>query len=478
MASDTHPPPSRRDLPRVLGLRDVVAMNVVAVVALRWITRSARIGAPSLGLWVAAWLTFFLPLAFSVSRLARRYPEQGGIYAWTQRAFGSRQGFLCGWCLWINNLFYFPSLLLFAATNALAVVIGPAAASDESRAWSVGFVLVVLWLSTLVNVAGFKVSKWVQNLGSVGTWLPAAILIACGGLAFAWFGSATSFDPRALLPAGDALGTLTIWSAVCFAFSGFEVTAMVGEEVQRPSRTIPAGIVLAGFTATAIYVAGSVAVLVAIPGSALSERSGIAEAIQLVAGRVGLGGLGSLTAGLLAIGAIAQTNSWVAAAARVPFAAAMDGSLPAVFGRLHPRYRTPHVALIVQGALASVILLVSLFLQGGSGERSVQEGYDVLVNLTILTYFVPYVYLFVALLKLTRGERGGARTWTMALVGLASTVTSIVLLFIPPAGTTSAAAYELNLVGQAAALMGGGVVLGWIGRRNRGIADESGADDD
>lgn len=456
---DGRQPVARAELPRVLGLRDVVAMNVVAVVALRWITRGARMGAPSLVLWVLAWLAFFLPLAFAVSHLARRYPEQGGIYAWTRRAFGRRHGFICGWCLWINNLFYFPSLLLFAATNAFAVIVGPAAAAHENRAWSVAFVLVVLWLSTAVNVVGFSVSKWVQNIGSIGTWLPAAVLIGCGGLAFWRFGSATSFAPAALLPDGQALDTLAAWSAICFAFSGFEVTAMVGEEVKRPTRTIPLGIVLGGLVATAIYVAGSASVLVAIPGNALAERSGIAEAIDLVAVRIGLGGLGALTAGLLALGAIAQTNSWVAAAARIPFAAATDRTLPAFFARLHPRYRTPHISLIVQAAIASGILLVSLFLQVGTAQTTIQEGYDVLVNLTILTYFVPYLYLFVALVLLDRQPGTRGRIWIVAITGLASTSISIVLLFIPPAGTPSPLTFYVSLVGQFLALVGVGLLL-------------------
>ncbi len=319
--------------------------------------------------------------------------------------------------------------------------------------------LIVLWLSTLVNVAGFRSSKWVQNLGSIGTWLPAGLLIACGAFALARFGSATSFAPRALLPTGRTLDTLAIWSAICFAFSGFEVTALVGEEVQNPSRTIPLGIVCGGVVATIIYVAGSVAVLVAIPAASLLERSGIAEAIDLVAGRVGLAGLGGLTAALLAVGAIAQTNSWVAASARVPFATARDGALPAFFGRLHPRYQTPHVALYLQGAIASVILLVSLFLQIGKTQTTIQEGYDVLVNLTILTYFVPYLYLFVAFIRLELASARGVGTWLAALGGLAATGTSIVLLFIPPPGTPSVLTYEISLCGQAAALVGLGFVL-------------------
>ena len=111
---------------KALGLWDVVAMNIVAVVGLRWIARSARVGAPSVTLWMLAWLVFFIPLAAALIELSSRHPEQGGIYAWVRRAFGPLHGFVCGWCMWVNNLFYFPSLLLFAAAN-FALVLGPRA---------------------------------------------------------------------------------------------------------------------------------------------------------------------------------------------------------------------------------------------------------------------------------------------------------------------------------------------------------------
>ena len=69
-------------------------------------------------LWVLAALFFFLPMGIAVSTLSVRHPEEGGIYAWTKRAFGHRHGFMCGWCYWVNNLLYYPNLLL--ATAAIA----------------------------------------------------------------------------------------------------------------------------------------------------------------------------------------------------------------------------------------------------------------------------------------------------------------------------------------------------------------------
>ena len=79
------------ELLRVLSLRDIILLNVVAVIGLRWISRGARVGPPALLLWVLAWICFFLPLAATLISLSRRYPEQGGMYAWVRRAYGPRR---------------------------------------------------------------------------------------------------------------------------------------------------------------------------------------------------------------------------------------------------------------------------------------------------------------------------------------------------------------------------------------------------
>jgi amino acid transporter len=442
---------------KALGLWDVVAMNIVAVVGLRWIARSARLGAPSVTLWVLACLTFFVPLAMAVAVLARRYPEQGGIYVWVRRAFGPVHGFISGWCLWVNNLFYFPSLLLFAAANALIVFGSGAASLAESRTYSVAFVLIVMWALIGLNVVGLSQGKRLQNLGSVATWLPALFLIVSGAAAAVIFGSATSFAPSQLWPREDTLSTLSLWSAMCFAFSGFEITSYVGQEVQDPERTIPRGIFISGLVVTLIYIAGSTSVLVALPASALAERSGISDAVDLVSQKLGLAGFGAMTGALLAIGSIGGTSSWIAGAARVPFAAGVDHVLPRVFAKLHPVYRTPHVSLIVQGIAASVIFLSSVFLTVG-GRTTIQEAYDILVNLTILIYFVPYLYLFPAFVRLTRP---GTAMTVGAIVGFLATAISVGLVFVPPTGTENVLNYEINLIGQAAIIMAIGAVLFW-----------------
>lgn len=461
-----------------LSLWDVVAMNIVAVVGLRWISRSARLGAPSVTLWVLACLLFFIPLAAVLAELSSRHPEQGGIYAWARRAFGPAHGFVCGWCMWINNLFYFPALLLFGGANLLVPLGAGGSAIADSRFYSVTFVLGFLWSTTFINIVGFSAGKWLQHLGAIATWIPAAILIAAGALAFAMFGSATSFAPSELWPRDNFMDTMSLWSSLCFAFSGFEISSMVGQEVDNPRKTIPRSIVLSGVAITVIYILSSASVLVAVPAGELAERSGIADAVELVGSRLGLAGLGALIGLLLFVGSIGGVSSWIAGAARVPFAAGVDAVMPAAFARLHPKYRTPHVALIVQAVATTLLFLVSVFLSIGGGETTIQEAYDIMVNLTILVYFLPYLYLFASFIRLRSLDAsmpsdestillpgGSIGAWAIAGCGLLATVIAMGLVFVPPTGTENVLNYEANLIGQAAVLIGIGMAFYLTARR-------------
>jgi glutamate:GABA antiporter len=460
-------------LKRVLGMWDIVTMNIVAVVGLRWISRSARAGAPSITLWILAWLLFFLPMALTVIELSSRYPEEGGLYRWARRAFGPVHGFLCGWCVWVNNLFYFPSLLLFVAANALLVFGPDAAGLADSRLYSTTFVLGGLWLSVLLNLLGLEILKRLHAVGSIATWLPAALLIVAGAVALTTAGSATDFSPPNLVPSGDVLTTVSLWSAMCFAFSGFEIGAFLGDETKDARRTLPRATMISGAMVTLIYIAGSASVLVAVPASALQERSGIADAVDLIARNLGLIGMGAVTGGLLALGSFAGTNSWFGGAARVPFAAGVDQALPSWFARLDPKRQTPRNAILVQGLLASVIFLVSVFLSVSGGQTTIQEAYDIMVNLTILIYFVPYMYLFLAVVRLRRVDAEAAAPDAMripggriglslvAVSGFAATAISVALLFVPPSGTANVLNYEANLIGQALIVLGAGAALYW-----------------
>jgi amino acid transporter len=280
------------------------------------------------------------------------------------------------------------------------------------------------------------------------------------------------------------LATVSLWSAMCFAFSGFEIGAFVGDEIKDPRRTLPRATMVSGAVVTLIYIAGSASVLVALPSSALQERSGIADAVDLISRNLGLIGMGAITGGLLALGSFAGTNSWFGGAARVPFAAGVDRALPAWFARLDPKRQTPRNTILVQGVLATLIFLVSVFLSVSGGQTTIQEAYDIMVNLTILIYFVPYMYLFLALVRLRRvaeaeGEHAGVLRvpggsvglYLVAISGFAATAISVALLFVPPSGTENVLNYEANLIGQAVVVLAIGAALYWSSTRPQRTAN-------
>src|SRR5256884_8257395 len=147
-----------------MGLRDVLLVNRSAIVGLRCLpTAASQFGLASLGLWLLAMVVFFLPSAVAVRELAAIDPRAGGIYRWVRRAFGPLHGFVAGWGYWVNNLFYFPSLLVATAAIA-AYAAGPRFVPPaDGDVFIAALSLAGLWLAVGMNVVGLRVGKRLQN---------------------------------------------------------------------------------------------------------------------------------------------------------------------------------------------------------------------------------------------------------------------------------------------------------------------------
>src|ERR1700719_2263632 len=117
-------------LRRSLGLLDVALFFVIVCSNLQWVATAAAAGPSSLPVWLAGVLAMFLPLSICVVYLSAHYPEEGGFYVWSKRAFGPFAGFVTGWMYWTSNLPYFPALLYFLAGNALFIGHGSGSYGD------------------------------------------------------------------------------------------------------------------------------------------------------------------------------------------------------------------------------------------------------------------------------------------------------------------------------------------------------------
>lgn len=454
-------------LRRTLGFRDLLLFYIVTGFSLRWIATAAAAGPSALVIWVIAALGLFVPLVFTVLELSSRYPEEGGIYVWSKRAFGPFAAFLTGWTYWGSNLPYFPGLLYFGAANALFIGGAKWQTLSSNSTYFIIVSLAGLTIAVVMNVVGLNVGKWLNNVGALAGWLPALALIAFGAIAWSRFGSATPMAARALVPS-TSLKDVIFWSTIAFAFGGVESASTMGEEIVDARRTVPRAILTAGAIMTVLYMVGTFSVLLAMPKEQISGLQGIMQAIQTMAGRIGASWMVPILAALVTINALGGVGGWFAATARLPFVAGIDRFLPAAFGALHPRWRTPYVALLVQAVIAA------LFIWLGQAGTSVRGAYDALVSMGIIAYFIPFLFMFAAMIKLQREPAGpgvmrvpGGTPVAIALavLGMATTAVSIVLACVPPDEEPHKLLAAGKVVGSSLFLVGIGVIVYALGRR-------------
>jgi glutamate:GABA antiporter len=454
-------------LKRELGFRDVVLFYIVSGLSLRWIATAAASGQSAIVVWILAWCGFFLPLAGCVLELSSRYPQEGGLYVWTREAYGDFPAFIAAWSYWMSNLPYFAAVLYFAASSLLFAIPRGQHLADTNLYFLL-FTLCMLALITVLNVIGLNVGKWLNNLGGVGMALPVLILIALGTLSFSRFGSATQFSLGALVPHAQ-VKDLVFWSTIFFAFGGIESMSFMGEEIKDARRVVPRSLLVAGVLITAGYLAGTVAMLVALPSSSISGLGGFMTAIDLLCHRLGLGLAVAPIAVLVAVSNVGAAAAYLTATARLPFVVGINHYLPSVFGRIHPRWRTPYVALISYG-LAGIFF--GVLSQAGT---SVRGAYDMLVSMSVITYFIPYLFLFAAMIRLQgrpsppdaiRLPWGRRLAIPLASLGLFSTMAAIVLALFPAEDERNPAAALFKIVAMTFVLLAAGLVVYHRGRRS------------
>jgi amino acid transporter len=453
-----------------MGFWDVLLFNVAAVLGPRWVAAAAHNGPSSIVLWMIAALGFFLPTALVVIELSSRFPEEGGLYAWARDAFGDFHGFVAGWTYWIYSVFYFPALLV-ASTAMSAYVVGARGAElAENRTFLLTGSFILLGVAVVLNIVGLNIGKWLQNAGGVGTYLPMVILVLVAFVVWLRHGSAAQFTWSTLAPHWN-WDTVNFWPQLAFAFTGLEMAAFMSEEIHDPHRTIPRATFASGFSIAAMYIVATVGVLILIPAAQVDPKSGMFQAITSGSGLLRVGILGVLAALLVTVGNAGGVGTTVAGTARVPFAVGIDSYLPPIFAELHPRWKTPYVAILVQAGFSAIVLLLTQI------NQSVNGAYQILVDATTAIYFIPLMYMYAAAIKLAyRKDRktnphavlipgGKAGVWLAGSLGFLVVLAGIVLSFIPPGEATNKWLFEIELTACIVISVAFGLILYMRGAR-------------
>ena len=432
-------------IPRTLGRWDLVLLKIVAIVNINNVPPVAVYGWASLVLWGIAFVTFFVPEAIAVSILARRHPGEGGIYLWTGKEFGATHGFMSGWCYWTNNLFYVPVLLVYMA-GILAFAGGEARAADllNQRLYVAAVAFGWLALIAAANIRGLAVGKWIQNIGGLSAFGSVALVLTAAAVA-----KATGAVADAPTSAPITWEMTTSFAVMCNALVGIELASTMGDEIRNPRRDLGPAIAIAGVVSIVSYLLVTGAVLTLVPIERLGAIQGVMQAVAAGASAAAVGWVVVPLAIVMGVATGGAASAWFAGSSRIPFVAGLTSALPPALGRLHPRWGSPHVALITCAVLAGIFTACSLV---GS---SVAEAYQVLLKAAVVIQLVPFIYLFLALVK-TTGVGMVARL--AGSVGLCTTVVGLGAAFLPTADVASVPVFETKmLVGVVAP-----TAVGWL----------------
>lgn len=415
------------ELRKELGTRDLTLFIIASVVGVRWIASAAHAGPGSILLWIVAALLFLIPLSIASAALTARQPEAGGMYRWTRRDFGPWHGFLCFWIYWMAIAVWFPSAAMFYMSAAV-YTLGPRFQYlADSRVYLIVSSLLAIWIALGANIAGMKVGKWIENAGAIAAWLLAVILGLSAWQLWKQRGLATSFH---LLPDMN-WDTINFWASIAYGLTGIEIVGFIGAEIKNPARDIPRAAWIASIFTALFYAGSTFTLLVILRPEKISDLNGIAQAGESAGSALGLPWLSPLIAILVLVSAIGQFGGLGSSVSRMPFAAGVDRLIPAAFAKIHPRWATPYVSMIVFGMVASVLLIV---IQLGDSARA---AYQTIVSLMVISGFLPFLYMFASAWKIRRR--------ITAVLGWSVTVIAILTSIVPTADITRVWLFELKL---------------------------------
>lgn len=439
-------PPSETLL-RVLGRADLVLFSVCAILTIDTLASAASMGVAWFSWWAITMVLFFVPYGLITAELGAAWPGEGGVYVWVREAFGPRWGSIAAWLYWINNAYWIPSVYLIFAGTFETIFLRRRSTWQEA-----GIAIVLTWLTVGLGVVRLEVSKWVPNLGAL---VKVLIFLALGalGIGSVLLGrrpandfSFSSFVPRL----NDSLAYLPV---LLYNTFGFELMSSAGGEMRDPRRDVPRVILLSGALIAVVYALGVAGILLAVPLANLSIVTGTWDALAVLGRQWGAAAdTGVLLLGLgFLYACVANIVTWSLGANRVAAVAAHEGMLPAGLGRLHPRFRTPHVAFVAMGLVSTALLVGNALLSD-----SQSNVFWMTFKLSGLCLLLCYLLVFPAFLVLRRRRPeqprpyrlpgGPAPAWLAAVLCTLS-IAGASALFFAPSPTSQAPLREAVLLG-------------------------------
>ncbi|MCH7601701.1 MAG: amino acid permease, partial [Planctomycetes bacterium] len=288
--------------------------------------------------------------ALVCAELSSKFTESGGVYVYLREVYGPPLGFLWGWAMfWIMHSGIIAIIaVVFARYTAYLFPL--------SETGEVMTAITAIWVLSIINYIGVRHGSTLQALFTLAKLLTLAIIIIIG---FAW---GSKLPAHFVTPSDPGPVTVsnffTALVAGLFAFGGWHMVTYNSEETVDPKKTIPRALVMGTLIITACYVAMSTVYFYVLPlDKVAASKQVAADAAEVV---IGSGGA-KFVSGIVMFSAFGALSGIVLAGPRVYMAMSRDGLLFRWFGAIHPVYRTPHKAILMQALWASTLVATGSF---------------------------------------------------------------------------------------------------------------------
>jgi APA family basic amino acid/polyamine antiporter len=352
--------------------------------------------------WSAAGLLTLIG-SLVIAELSSAWPRTGGVYVWLNEAYSPLVGFLWGWAMfWTMH-----SGIIAAIATVFARYVGTFVPLSDigTKVVAVGAVCVL----SAVNYRGIQHGTAVQAVLTVVKVAAILLIIAIGAMV----GTHLFDAPTAATAPVSVPGFFTALVAGLFAYGGWHMVSYSAEETRDPTRTIPKALLIGTLAVTALYVAVNAAYMAVLPIDVVRSSTRVAADFADAA----IGGSGrELMAILVMLSTLGAANGVILAGPRVYLAMSRDGVLFRWLGDVHPQYRTPHRAIVVQAVWSSVLVATG--------------SYRVLFTRVVYTEWIFFALLAASLLILRKRAdyTPSYRVWGYPVLPLLFVLSSVAIV--------------------------------------------------
>ncbi|GHE00875.1 APC family permease [Streptomyces alanosinicus] len=424
----------RQKLRKHFGRFDILFFLLCTIVGVDTIGTVASKGAEAFTWLIVLAAVFFVPSALLTAELGAAFPDEGGPYIWTSRAFGRLAGAVNNFLYWITNPVWLGGTLSVSAATAYTTFFNDGKNLSTSAFYA--FTLVFVWVGVLAAILSFDVGKWIPTIGAWSRFILLGLFtvtVVVYGIQHGLHGFGVGdFSPT-------YAGFVGLVPVLMFNYVGFELPNTAGDEMTDAQKDVPFAIFRSAGLAVLLYALPILGILLVLPVKAITGLGGFVDAIRQVFtvygghvvadGTATLSGAGRLLGDLAAIMFILTVLSsgvtWIMGSDRALAVSGYDGAAPRFLGVISSRFGTPVRVNILSGAVSTTVLILAHQLTGGSAGKL----FGAVLGLAVSTTLVSYLGIFPALAVLRRKAPDFPRPYRAPIPRTISTVLTLLILF-------------------------------------------------